>query len=88
MATMRKVLSYKTESRIRIGSDSIAAIPTDLHTRLGEMKSALRYPTMWSVALRAMDLGLMMLEKQQRALQEELNVQEKDAPATNIRSFK
>jgi len=54
--------STKRESRIRTGDGEIKDLPTDVHTRLAEVAAAYRYPTHWSCATRAIDLGLSVME--------------------------
>jgi hypothetical protein len=53
--------SRKRERRLRAG-DEIKSIPPDLHTRLNAVKAAERYDTLWGCALRALDLGLSVME--------------------------
>jgi hypothetical protein len=65
--------SYKSECRIRIGSGEIKSLPNDLRTRLSQQKTIGRYPTLWSAAQRAIDLGLMVMEAQQNKAVEIVN---------------
>lgn len=81
-------LSRKTESRVRIGN-ATASIPDDLHHRLSEQKDLGRYPTLWSTALHAIDLGLMMMEAQQSALTERLRaISGADSPEPRAREVR
>lgn len=65
--------SRKRESRMRINSKTIIALPTDFHTRLVEEQLENRYPTQMDCFIAAADIGLMIMKARRNMVAQMMN---------------